>query len=107
MRKTRKICSASRAGPVVGFILYTAGPLGRRRLRRWVMCGIVGYIGKRQATDICVQSLRSMEYRGYDSAGVAVITDSGELVLRRAVGKLDNLQDMLTAEPIVGSLGLG
>ena len=71
------------------------------------MCGIVGYIGKRQATDICVQSLRSMEYRGYDSAGVAVITDSGELVLRRAVGKLDNLQDMLTAEPIVGSLGLG
>jgi len=48
-----------------------------------------------------------MEYRGYDSAGVAVITDSGELVLRRAVGKLTNLEADLQAEPVVGSLGLG
>ncbi|MEN6549464.1 MAG: glutamine--fructose-6-phosphate transaminase (isomerizing) [Armatimonadia bacterium] len=71
------------------------------------MCGIVGYVGKRQATDICIQSLHCMEYRGYDSAGVAVITDSGELVLRRAVGKLTNLEADLAKEPVVGSLGLG
>jgi glucosamine--fructose-6-phosphate aminotransferase (isomerizing) len=71
------------------------------------MCGIVGFVGKRQATDICIQALHCMEYRGYDSAGVAVITDSGELVLRRAVGKLTNLEADLAAEPVVGSLGLG
>lgn len=71
------------------------------------MCGIVGYVGKRQATDICIQSLHCMEYRGYDSAGVAVITDSGELVLRRAVGKLTNLEADLAKDPVVGSLGLG
>jgi glutamine---fructose-6-phosphate transaminase (isomerizing) len=71
------------------------------------MCGIVGYVGKRQATDICIQALHCMEYRGYDSAGVAVISDSGELVLRRAVGKLTNLEADLAADPVVGSLGLG
>ncbi|MEI6502210.1 MAG: glutamine--fructose-6-phosphate transaminase (isomerizing), partial [Armatimonadota bacterium] len=71
------------------------------------MCGIVGYVGKRQATDICIQSLHCMEYRGYDSAGVAVITDDGQLVLRRAVGKLTNLENELAADPVIGSLGLG
>ncbi|MHB8996693.1 MAG: glutamine--fructose-6-phosphate transaminase (isomerizing) [Armatimonadota bacterium] len=71
------------------------------------MCGIVGYVGKRQATDICIQSLHCMEYRGYDSAGVAVITNDGQLVLRRAVGKLTNLEAELAAEPVIGSLGLG
>ena len=71
------------------------------------MCGIVGYVGKRQATDICIQALHCMEYRGYDSAGVAVITNDGQLVLRRAVGKLTNLEADLAADPVVGSLGLG
>jgi len=71
------------------------------------MCGIVGYVGKRQAPGICVQGLRRLEYRGYDSAGVAVITDDGHLELRRVVGKLDNLQALLEKEPIYGTIGIG
>jgi len=71
------------------------------------MCGIVGYVGKRQATDICIQALHCMEYRGYDSAGVAVITDDCNLKLSRRVGKLTNLEAALAEEPVIGSLGLG
>ena len=54
------------------------------------MCGIVGYIGPGNATDILLEGLRRLEYRGYDSAGIAVIFD-GELEIRRSVGKIINL----------------
>src|SRR5678816_2470465 len=70
------------------------------------MCGIVGYIGPRNATPIILDGLGRLEYRGYDSAGVAVIKD-GCVELRRDVGKLANLRERVRLHPISGSIGIG
>ncbi|HRJ79553.1 MAG TPA: glutamine--fructose-6-phosphate aminotransferase, partial [Planctomycetota bacterium] len=70
------------------------------------MCGIVGYLGPRDASKVLIEGLARLEYRGYDSAGVAVLNGSG-LKLRRAVGRLRNLADSLKAEPLVGQMGMG
>jgi glutamine---fructose-6-phosphate transaminase (isomerizing) len=70
------------------------------------MCGIVGYVGDREAAEIVMNGLRRLEYRGYDSAGVAVL-DGGEIQLRRSAGKLDNLAKVILAEPPHGTTGMG
>ena len=71
------------------------------------MCGIVGYIGSKPALDVVLEGLRRLEYRGYDSAGVAVLDDAGVLRVERKAGKLANLEKMLDEEPLAGTLGIG
>jgi len=70
------------------------------------MCGIVGYVGARDATPIIFNGLKRLEYRGYDSAGLAVIED-GSIAIRRDAGKLDRLQELLQNEPVHGNIGIG
>ncbi len=71
------------------------------------MCGIVGYIGARKAVPIILDGLKRLEYRGYDSAGIAVLEDGDVLAVRRAQGKLRNLEDVLRLSPIDGTYGIG
>src|SRR5512136_3024824 len=70
------------------------------------MCGIIGYIGPRPVVPLLLDGLRRLEYRGYDSAGIAVVRD-GRIALRRSAGKLARLEDAIRAEPIDGAFGLG
>jgi glucosamine--fructose-6-phosphate aminotransferase (isomerizing) len=70
------------------------------------MCGIVGYVGPRGAQEVLVSSLRRLEYRGYDSAGIA-ITDNGRIEVRKAAGKLQQLDHILESHPVVGTVGIG
>ena len=70
------------------------------------MCGIVGILGREPVADRLVEALKRLEYRGYDSAGVATL-EAGHLVRRRAQGKLRNLEAVLRAEPLEGTIGIG
>jgi len=56
------------------------------------MCGIVGYVGEQQAQGVVIEGLRRLEYRGYDSAGIALVTSEGDLFVEKRAGKLSNLQ---------------
>jgi glucosamine--fructose-6-phosphate aminotransferase (isomerizing) len=71
------------------------------------MCGIVGYIGAQEAAPIILNGLRQLEYRGYDSAGLAVMDGGGGIQVRRAAGKLANLSDLLDRDPVSGAAGVG
>jgi glucosamine--fructose-6-phosphate aminotransferase (isomerizing) len=71
------------------------------------MCGIVGYIGSHRAVPIILEGLKRLEYRGYDSAGLAVYCDDNQLAVRRAKGKLRNLEDAIRLSPIDGAFGIG
>jgi glucosamine--fructose-6-phosphate aminotransferase (isomerizing) len=71
------------------------------------MCGIVGYIGPKDPVEVLVEGLRRLEYRGYDSAGVAVLNDAGEIAIRRAPGKLRDLETVISKSPLTGTYGLG
>jgi glucosamine--fructose-6-phosphate aminotransferase (isomerizing) len=71
------------------------------------MCGIVGYVGERGAVEIIVDGLKRLEYRGYDSAGVAVIGPGGGLEVRRAAGRIKMLEGVLRERPLTGRIGIG
>ena len=72
------------------------------------MCGIVGYVGERNSLDVLMGGLRRLEYRGYDSAGVAVVDDEGDLETAKRAGKLQVLADELERHPIHrGGTGIG
>ncbi len=71
------------------------------------MCGIVGYVGNKQVVPLIIDGLRKLEYRGYDSAGIAVVDDDNHLELRRAEGKLRNLEECIRLNPLDGNYGIG
>ncbi len=71
------------------------------------MCGIVGYIGEKQAVDIIIEGLSKLEYRGYDSAGVAILDNDGELNVEKAKGRLAILEDRLKKHNLLGKRGIG
>ncbi|TAK36801.1 MAG: glutamine--fructose-6-phosphate transaminase (isomerizing) [Chloroflexota bacterium] len=71
------------------------------------MCGIIGYIGGRSSTPILLEGLQQLEYRGYDSAGIAVLSPGGLIGIRKSVGKLHNLVSMVESDPVDGTLGIG
>ena len=71
------------------------------------MCGIVGYIGPKRVVPLIIDGLRRLEYRGYDSAGIAVVGENGKLDVRRAPGKLRNLEEAIRLSPLEGLYGIG
>src|SRR5688500_7242356 len=71
------------------------------------MCGIVGYVGRRPAEDYLIAGLRRLEYRGYDSAGVATLTGDRQFHVVKAVGRIDSLAQKINGEPLPGSVGIG
>src|SRR5690349_6308208 len=71
------------------------------------MCGIVGYVGNKQVVPLIIDGLRKLEYRGYDSAGIAVVNEDHDLEIRRAEGKLRNLEEAIRQCPLDGTYGIG
>src|SRR5215472_14710257 len=89
---------ASRIGRVTLVSQFEVTPL---------MCGILGYIGPQKVVPVVIEGLRKLEYRGYDSAGIAVVNGTGKLEIRRAPGKLRNLEEAIAKSPLEGTYGIG
>jgi glucosamine--fructose-6-phosphate aminotransferase (isomerizing) len=70
------------------------------------MCGIIGYIGRKDVVPVLIEGLRRLEYRGYDSAGIAIVS-GGSIILRRSAGKLSNLEHAIALDPLAGDYGIG
>jgi len=70
------------------------------------MCGIVAYLGKKEAYPVLIKGLKRLEYRGYDSSGVALL-DDGDLNLYKCKGKVSDLEDHISTQPVKGSVGIG
>ena len=71
------------------------------------MCGIVGYVGSTEAVDFLITGLRRLEYRGYDSAGIATITPANNLVIAKSVGRIERLEQQMAETPVQGNIGIG
>ena len=71
------------------------------------MCGIVGYVGKKRVVPVIIEGLRRLEYRGYDSAGIAVAGNGDGLQIRRTEGKLRNLEETIRLKTLDGTYGIG
>ena len=71
------------------------------------MCGIIGYIGDKEVVPVLIEGLRKLEYRGYDSAGIAILDAGGSIQIRRAPGKLRDLEKVLEQKPVEGRYGIG
>ena len=69
------------------------------------MCGIIGYVGKKEASSVMLEGLRKLEYRGYDSAGMAII-DGTEIGVRKRTGRIESLSELLKEKPIGGHIGI-
>ena len=87
-------------------ILQPINNTNLREKRKTTMCGIVGYIGKKDAYPILIKGLRRLEYRGYDSAGVALISDNGDLNVYKTKGKVDNLTNFCSDKNVSGTIGI-
>ncbi|MGI9239582.1 MAG: glutamine--fructose-6-phosphate transaminase (isomerizing), partial [Verrucomicrobiales bacterium] len=69
------------------------------------MCGIIGYVGKKQAAPILLDGLKRLEYRGYDSAGMSLM-EGGEIGMRKCKGRIQNLGDLISEVPVSGRIGI-
>jgi len=70
------------------------------------MCGIIGFIGKNEAAPILLEGLKRLEYRGYDSAGIATISNKGEIEIRKETGKIVELEKIINEKPLNGNIGI-
>ncbi|MDR1928695.1 MAG: glutamine--fructose-6-phosphate transaminase (isomerizing) [Endomicrobium sp.] len=71
------------------------------------MCGIIGYVGTKNAVDVIFNGLNKLEYRGYDSAGIAIVTSKNKLLIKKSIGKVDNLKKKIEKYPIFANIGIG